>query len=188
MSQPILITPEKFHDNRGWFSEVYNAKRELNSGIADTFVQDNQSFSEEKGTVRGIHFQSPPHAQAKLVRCARGRIIDYVVDLRKESPTYGHYVSAELCAYSGNQLYIPVGFGHAFITLEPGTEVLYKVSDFYFPDCDAGVRWNCPTIGIDWPLPEADVTLSEKDRSLPLLEDFASPFGYEGGPLRLIQR
>jgi dTDP-4-dehydrorhamnose 3,5-epimerase len=111
-----------------------------------------------------------------------------VIDLRKDSPTYGHYVSAEISANSGNQLYVPVGFGHAFITLEPETEVLYKVSDFYFPDCDSGVRWDCPTIGIDWPLPGASVTLSEKDRSLPLLKNLVSPFGYDGEPLQLVQR
>lgn len=185
VSEVVLFTPKRFSDHRGWFTETYNADRETANGIVDVFVQDNQSYSREKGTIRGIHFQALPHPQAKLVRCARGRIIDYAVDLRRKSPTYGHYVSAELSAENGRQLYIPIGVGHAFITLEPDTEVAYKVSDFYSPSCDSGIRWDCPDVGIEWPFPRASVTVSEKDAALPHLADFKSPFEYNGQPLRL---
>ena len=187
MSHITVFTPKKFKDNRGWFSEIYNSLRETDNGIVDIFVQDNYSYSAKKGTIRGIHFQNPPNAQAKLVRCARGSIIDYAVDLRAKSPTYGQYVSAEISARLGNQIYIPVGFGHAFITLEPETEILYKVSDFYSPECDCGVRWDCPDIGIAWPLPLESVSLSDKDKSLPILKNFESQFCYNGEPMRLIQ-
>ncbi|MFN3352098.1 MAG: dTDP-4-dehydrorhamnose 3,5-epimerase family protein, partial [Brevundimonas sp.] len=135
------------------------------------------------GTIRGIHFQSPPHAQAKLVRCVRGRIIDYAVDLRKGSPTYGQVAFAELSGENGRQLFVPVGYGHAFVTLEPDTEVAYKVSDVYSAECDGGVAWDCPDIGIDWPLPPSGPVLSDKDRALPRLAEFDSPFAYDGVPM-----
>ncbi|WP_246524649.1 dTDP-4-dehydrorhamnose 3,5-epimerase [Sphingobium phenoxybenzoativorans] len=178
-----LITPRRFGDDRGWFSETYSEKGWAEKGVRCRFVQDNHSYSRPAGTVRGIHFQSPPHAQDKLVRCVRGRIMDYAVDLRKGSPTYGQHVAAELTADNGHQLFVPVGFGHAFVTLEPDVEVIYKVSDIYAPDCDGGVLWNCPTIGINWPLPEGGPTLSPKDMVLPALADFDSPFTYDGQPL-----
>lgn len=181
-----LIDTKRFGDDRGWFSEVYVRERWERLGVGCQFVQDNESFSVNRGTIRGIHFQAPPHAQAKLVRCTRGRIIDYAVDLRSGSPTYGEYVQAELSRENGRQLYIPVGFGHAFITLEPECDVSYKVSDYYAPDCDGGVRWDCPRIGIDWPLDGAEPTLSAKDAVLPGLADFESPFAYDGRPLELI--
>jgi dTDP-4-dehydrorhamnose 3,5-epimerase len=181
----ILFTPERIGDDRGWFVESYNARRECRLGVKDVFVQDNQSYSAKMFTVRGIHFQSPPHAQAKLVRCTRGRLRDYVVDLRLGSPTFGEYVEAELSADNGSQIYIPKGFGHAFITMEQSTEISYKVTDFYDKDCDGGIRWNCPDIGIPWPVNQSEATLSAKDLNLPLLNNFESPFEYDGVPLQL---
>lgn len=151
----------------------------------DVFVQDNQSFSQSTGTVRGIHFQRPPHGQAKLVRCTRGSFFDYVVDLRRNSPTYGNYITVELSAANGRQIYIPAGFGHAFITLEPCTEISYKVTAFYDAECDGGIRWDCPSIGISWPLEGQAPILSDKDSRLPTLNEFESPFDYDGVPLRL---
>jgi dTDP-4-dehydrorhamnose 3,5-epimerase len=179
----ILIKTRRFGDDRGWFSETYAEAKYAALGVDVRFVQDNQSFSAAVGTLRGIHFQTPPHAQAKLVRCARGSIMDYAVDLRAGSPTYGRHVAAELSAENGDQLYVPVGFGHAFVTLTLDAEVAYKVSDVYAPDCDGGVRWDDPAIGIDWPLPAGGPVLSDKDKALPLLRDFHSPFAYDGRPL-----
>ncbi|WP_257554404.1 dTDP-4-dehydrorhamnose 3,5-epimerase [Sphingobium sp. CFD-2] len=182
-----LIKPRRFSDDRGWFSETYVDKRWAEAGVNVRLVQDNHSYSAPVGTIRGIHFQRPPHAQAKLVRCIRGRILDYAVDLRAGSPTYGQHVSAELSAENGHQLFIPVGFGHAFVTLEPDTEVIYKVSEYYAPDCDGGVRWNCPDINILWPLPESGPVLSAKDETLPTLAEFDSPFHFTGEPLAPIE-
>lgn len=178
-----LIKTRRFGDDRGWFSETYRRDRFVDLGVPDLFVQDNHSYSRHIGTLRGIHFQAPPHAQAKLVRCVRGRIIDYAVDLRAGSPTYGQHVAAELSAANGDQLYIPVGFGHAFVTLEPDCEVSYKVSDVYAPETDGGIAWNCPTLAIDWPLPKTGPILSDKDSVLPPLDGWASPFAYDGVPL-----
>lgn len=178
-----LIVPKRFGDDRGWFMETYSVQMLARHGIDLTFVQDNQSYSRPVGTIRGIHFQATPHAQAKLVRCIRGRIMDYAVDLRAGSPTYGHHIAAELSAENGAQLFVPVGFGHAFVTLEADTEVAYKVSDVYAPDCDGGIRWDDPDIGINWPLPASGPILSPKDTQLPLLADFRSPFQYDGAPL-----
>lgn len=178
-----LIKTRRFGDNRGWFSETYVDRRWREQGADAQFVQDNHSYSAAPGTIRGIHFQAPPHAQAKLVRCVRGRIMDYAIDLRAGSPTFGKHVAAELSAENGEQLFIPVGFGHAFITLEPDCEVLYKVSDYYAPECDGGIRWDCPGLGIDWPLNGREPSLSPKDSQLPFLADFSSPFVYAGGPL-----
>lgn len=183
----ILVKTRKFRDSRGWFSETYVDRRWREHGVDADFVQDNHSYSAPAGTIRGIHFQSPPHAQAKLVRCVRGRIMDYAVDLRAGSPTFGEHVSAELSAENADQLFIPVGFGHAFITLEPDCEVVYKVSDYYAPDCDGGIRWDCPDIGIDWPLDGREPSLSPKDGTLPVLAGFSSPFAYDGRPLTGIQ-
>lgn len=183
----LLIGTKRFGDDRGWFSETFAASRMAALGVSDPFVQDNHSFSSAIGTLRGIHFQRPPHAQAKLVRCPRGRIMDYAIDLRRGSPTYGRHVAAELSFDNGAQLYVPVGFGHAFVTLEPDSEVIYKVSDVYAPDCDGGVLWSDPAIGIDWPLPPAGPTLSDKDRMLPTLDDFQSPFDYRDEPMQLVR-
>lgn len=182
-AQVQLITPRRFADDRGWFMETFSNRMMESAGIDAHFVQDNHSLSRSAGTIRGIHFQRPPHAQAKLVRCVRGRIMDYAIDLRAGSPTYGQHFGTELSADNGAQLFVPVGYGHAFITLEPDTEVVYKVSGAYAPECDGGIRWDDPTIAIAWPLPPAGATLSAKDRALPTLDAFDSPFAYDGHPL-----
>lgn len=178
-----LLRPRRFGDARGWFMETYSEMAALAAGIHERFVQDNQSFSALEGTIRGLHYQRPPHAQAKLVRCVRGSIMDYAVDIRRGSPTYGRHVSAKLTAEHGEQLFVPVGFAHAFVTLEPDVEVAYKVTDVYAPDCDGGIVWNDPTIGIAWPLPACGAVLSDKDKLLPTLAEFDSPFEYDGRPL-----
>ena len=175
-----LLQPRRFGDDRGWFSETFKEKDF--PGVA-RFVQDNHSLSRIVGTLRGIHFQTPPHAQDKLVRCVRGSIFDIAVDLRGGSPTYGQWVGAELSAENGKQLFVPIGFGHAFLTLEPDTEVAYKVTDYYAPDNDGGIRWNDPEIAVKWPGAVAEAQLSGKDKIQPLLRDFATPFVYDGNPL-----
>lgn len=182
----IIFAPRRFEDNRGWFTETFNARREAMIGIDVQFCQDNLSCSALANTIRGIHFQRPPHAQAKLVRCGRGRLIDYAIDLRAGSPTYGQHLAAELTAENGLQLFIPAGFGHAFMTLEPGTEINYRVDDYYDHSSDGGVRWDCPDIAIDWPL-TGPAVLSDKDKTLPALADFDSPFVYDGIPMTLVQ-
>lgn len=178
-----LLTPRRFGDTRGWFSEAYTEVWAAANGVNVRFVQDNHSYSAKVGTIRGLHFQTPPHGQAKLVRCVRGAIMDYAIDVRAGSPTWGRWVAAELSAVNGRQLFVPVGFAHAFITLNPDVEVIYKVSDVYAPACDGGVAWDDPDIGIDWPLPLTGPVLSDKDRKLPRLKDFDSPFAYDGRPL-----
>lgn len=178
-----LIRPRRFGDDRGWFCETYSERRERDTGIVARFVQDNQSFSASAGTIRGLHYQRPPHAQAKLIRCLRGSIMDYAVDIRRGSPTYGRYVHAKLTAEGGEQLFVPVGFAHGFITLEPSVEVAYKVSDFYSPECEGGIIWDDPTVAIDWALGQKLPALSQKDLILPRLEDLKSPFEYDGTPL-----
>lgn len=189
MSPVRLITPRRFADDRGWFSETHSDRTfARETGTTVRFVQDNQSLSRPVHTLRGLHFQRPPHAQAKLVRCLRGRIFDVAVDLRRGSPTLGHWVGAELDAASGRQLFVPAGFAHGFLTLEPDTEVFYKVDDFYSAECDAGIRWDDPAIGIDWGLPAGVApVLSPKDATLPGLADFDSPFEYDGVPLGPIE-
>lgn len=182
---PVQLLRSKRHgDARGWFVETYNRNIFEKLGIDCTFVQDNHSLSRPPFTLRGLHFQTPPRAQAKLVRCIRGRIFDVAVDVRRGSPTYGQWVGAELSAENGDQLFIPIGFAHGFVTLEPDCEVTYKCSDTYAPEHDGGIRWDDPAIGIDWPIP-AGVTpeLSAKDKVQPLLADFDSPFPYDGQPL-----
>lgn len=148
------------------------------AGLHYDFVQDNHSLSAQAGTVRGLHFQAPPHAQAKLVRCGRGRLFDVAVDIRKGSPNYGQWFGAELSFENGKQLLIPTGFLHGFMTLEPDTEISYKCSDYYAPECDGAVRWD--SCGIDWPLSGIAPVLSEKDAKAPLLADFDSPFTWDG--------
>jgi dTDP-4-dehydrorhamnose 3,5-epimerase len=183
VSEVKLIETRRFADSRGWFSETYAESKWATMGVATRFVQDNQSFSTSAGTIRGIHYQASPHVQEKLVRCVRGSIIDYAIDLRRGSPTYGQYAFAELSGDNGRQLFVPAGFGHAFVTLEPNTEVAYKVSDVYAADCDGGVAWDCPDIGIAWPLPSSGPVLSDKDKLLPTLANFDSPFAYDGVPM-----
>ena len=183
----LCLTPRRFEDDRGWFAEVFSARRFSAQVPNLTFVQDNHSHSKRSGTVRGLHFQTPPHAQAKLVSCIQGAIFDVAVDIRLGSPTYGQYVTAELTAKNGRQLFIPAGFAHGLMTLEPDTQVVYKVSDFYAPECDTGLRWNDPDIGIVWPPSTNTAALSAKDEVLPLFKDFQSPFPYDGHPMTLTE-
>ena len=185
MPPPVrLITSRRHGDDRGWFTEIYSAPAFAQLGVDCTFVQDNHSLSVPAFTLRGLHFQTPPRGQDKLVRCIRGRIFDVAVDVRRGSPTWGKWVGAELSAENGHQLFIPVGFAHGFITLESNCEVTYKCSDTYAPVHDGGVRWDDPAIGIDWPVPEGvALELSPKDKVQPLLADFDSPFPYDGCPL-----
>lgn len=171
----IEFTPTRFTDNRGLFEETYNRDRWREAGVAEVFVQDNRSVSVSRHTLRGIHFQLPPFAQAKLVRVGRGCILDVALDLRASSPTYGRHVAVELSAETGNQLFLPAGFGHAFLSLTPDAEVLYKTSAFYSRAHDAGIRWNDPALGIAWPLDGSLPVLSAKDEALPLLADI-DPF------------
>jgi len=174
----LLITPRRFGDERGFFSESWNRKALAGHGVDIDFVQDNHSLSKTVGTVRGLHFQAPPHAQAKLVRCGRGRLFDVAVDARKGSPTFGKWFGAELSFDNGKQLLIPEGFLHGFMTLEPDTEIIYKCSDYYAPECDGSVRFDDPAIGIDWPLKNIDFTVSAKDRDAPSFADFDNPFKF----------
>lgn len=167
----IVITPKRFQDSRGFFTELYNSKALAEAGIRDVFVQDNFSLSSKTGTVRGLHFQVPPHSQTKLVRVSRGRILDVAVDLRPSSQTYRQHVSIEISAENGQQIYIPDGFAHGFCTLEPDTEVVYKVSSHYAPGAEAGVLWSDPELGIVWPVSAQDAIVSDKDAKLPLLRD-----------------
>jgi dTDP-4-dehydrorhamnose 3,5-epimerase len=178
-----LICPRRFGDDRGWFSETYHQEKYARLGVNAIFVQDNHSLSRETHTLRGLHFQTPPYAQDKLIRCVRGRVWDVAVDVRTGSPTFGQWVAAELSAENGRQLFIPVGFLHGFLTLEPGVEVAYKVSAPYAPECDGGVIWNDPTLALPWPLEDASPVLSQKDTRLPSMSEFQSPFAYDGDPL-----
>jgi dTDP-4-dehydrorhamnose 3,5-epimerase len=175
-----LVTPARFGDARGHFSETYNAQRFEDAGLPDLFVQDNQSLSGPAGTLRGLHYQTPPYAQAKLVRVLRGRILDVAVDIRAGSPSYGRHVRAELSAESGTQIYVPAGFLHGFVTLEPDTEVFYKVTAFYSRECDRGIAWDDPDLGIDWGVDPASVLLSDKDRAQPAFRSLETPFSYGG--------
>ena len=174
-----LITPRRFGDHRGYFAETYSRRNYATAGIGNEFVQDNHSVSRESGTVRGLHFQVPPHAQAKLVRCGRGAIFDVAVDIRRGSPTFGKWVGYELSAENGRQLYIPEGFAHGFVTLQPESEIVYKCSAYYAPECEAAIRWDDPDIGIDWPI-TGKAVISEKDERAPFLSAFDSPFVWEG--------
>jgi dTDP-4-dehydrorhamnose 3,5-epimerase len=171
-----IIVPRRFNDARGTFSETYNARSLTKLGITDVFMQDNHSYSITVGTIRGVHFQSPPFAQAKLIRVSRGRLLDIAVDLRRASPTFGKYIAVELSAENWTQLLIPVGFGHAFCTLEPHTEVVYKVSQPYAPEAEGGVLWSDPDLAIKWPVAVNAAVLSEKDKQLPRLRDVTSTF------------
>ncbi|MDN2566000.1 dTDP-4-dehydrorhamnose 3,5-epimerase [Aquibium sp. A9E412] len=174
----LELRPKAFADARGFFSETYNSRRMAEAGIALTFVQDNHSLSREAGVLRGLHYQVPPHAQAKLVRVVRGRIFDVAVDIRRGSPTFAQWVGLEVSAERWNQILVPAGFAHGFLTLEPDTEVIYKVSDFYAPQHDRAIRFDDPAIGIDWPVDPARIRLSDKDAAAPSLAD-AELFGYE---------
>lgn len=175
----VLITPKKFGDHRGYFSETFRTDMFTENVGPFTFVQDNQSFSAEMGTVRGLHFQLEPRAQGKLVRCIAGSILDVAVDIRKSSPTYGRYVQAELSAENGRQLWVPPGFAHGFCTLEPDCVLSYKVTDYYSPAHDRGLLWNDPAIGIQWPVAADKAVLSAKDQIQPRLAELDANFVYQ---------
>lgn len=171
-----IFKPKKFGDHRGFFSETYNKQAFAQAGIDMDFVQDNHSLSADTGTIRGLHFQGPPYAQDKLVRVVRGRILDVAVDVRRSSPSFGKWVSAEISAEDWNQILVPAGFAHGFCTLEPNTEVIYKVTNYYAPNHDFGILWNDPDLNIPWPVSADAAVLSDKDRKQPRLKDITSPF------------
>lgn len=174
----LLITPSKFADDRGFVSEVYNS-RELAQYIGEiVFVQDNHALSKRAGTVRGLHFQAPPHAQGKLVRVVQGRAYDVAVDIRRGSPTFGRHVAVELSPANWGQLWIPAGFAHGFCTLEDDTEVAYKLTGHYSPEHDKGIFWNDPALGIEWPVIENEAILSRKDLAQGELADLPAYFSF----------
>lgn len=175
----VIVTPNKFGDHRGFFSETWNKKAWADAGLEFDFVQDNHSKSAKRGTLRGLHYQSPPRAQDKLVRVIAGSILDIAVDARRGSPNFGKWVSVELTAENGKQLLVPKGFLHGFVTLTDDSEVVYKCTDFYAPECDGSIRYNDPALGIDWGIPDDQVTLSDKDRNAQSFDDFDSPFEYK---------
>jgi dTDP-4-dehydrorhamnose 3,5-epimerase len=170
-----LITPPRHGDHRGFFGETYSRRRYIEMGIDVEFIQDNHSLSHAVGTLRGLHFQKPPRAQGKLVRCGRGAIFDVAVDIRRGSPTYGQWEGYELSAENGRQLFVPVGFAHGFVTLQPDSEIVYKCTDYYAPETEDAVHWD--SCGIEWPL-SGDPIQSDKDAIAPKLADFNSPFVY----------
>ena len=177
LPEVILLTPRRFGDARGWFTETWNKRTLAQGGIEADFVQDNHSMSADVGTLRGLHYQAPPHAQDKLVRCTRGAIWDVAVDVRRGSPRYGQWVGVALTAEGGEQLFVPKGFLHGFVTRTPDCEVQYKCTDYYAPESDGSVAWD--SLGIDWGLDGAPV-LSDKDRAAPAFGDWTSPFVVEG--------
>ena len=172
----MVLRPKRHVDDRGFFCETFNKRTLAQAGINLEFVQDNHSYSRRQATVRGLHFQLPPQAQAKLVRVVRGSIFDVAVDLRRSSATYGKFVTATLSANNGKQLFVPEGFAHGFMTLEADTEVTYKAGAYYAPELDAGIAWNDPDIGIEWPFGWSAITMSERDKKLPRLSEFDSLF------------
>ena len=186
MDVPRLMRPKRHVDSRGWFSETYRQDKLLELGISCRFIQENQSFSARKGTVRGLHFQTPPAAQAKLVTVLSGRILDVIVDVRTGSPTFGEHVSVGLDAESALQLYVPVGFAHGFATLTDSVLVSYKVSAYYSPQHNGGIKWDDPALNIEWPVEIESATVSESDQQWPLLNDFESPFAFDGAPLQAL--
>lgn len=171
-----LITPPRFGDKRGFFSEIYNRRALAEIGVTVEFIQENHAYSADAGTLRGLHFQCPPATQTKLLRVLRGAALDVCVDLRHGSPTFGQHVMAELTAESGQQILCPQGFAHGILTLKPHTEIAYKVDAYYAPELDLGVRFDDPELAIDWPLPEDKLILSEKDRHQPFLRDLPEIF------------
>ena len=172
------IRPVRHADARGFFSEIFREAVLRQHGIEVSFVQENHSLSVDRGVVRGLHFQTPPEAQAKLVRVAAGSIIDVAVDIRQGSPTYGRHVAVVLSAAEGNQLFVPEGFAHGFCTLEPNTEVVYKVNRYYSAEHDRGLAWNDPALGIAWPVSEGEALLSDKDRRQPVLAELPAYYRY----------
>ena len=173
-----IIQPKRHGDARGFFSETFKQEALIEAGIDLNWIQDNHSFSSQRGVVRGLHFQTEPFGQAKLLRVTRGSILDVAVDIRVGSPTYGQHVAVELSADNWRQLLIPVGFAHGFCTLSEETEVIYKVTSRYAPQAEGGLMWNDPGLGIDWPIEDAEALLSERDKLWPAFVDFASPFQF----------
>ncbi len=176
-----IVTPIKHGDHRGFFSETHNKRALAKAGIHLDFVQDNHTHSPHKGTIRGLHFQTPPFAQAKLVRVVRGAIFDVAVDLRQGSLTFAKHVTAVISAQEWNQILVPIGFAHGFCTLEPNTEVIYKVTNYYSASHDKGLLWNDPDLGIDWPVAEEEAILSDKDIRLPRLGELPGYFVWGTG-------
>jgi dTDP-4-dehydrorhamnose 3,5-epimerase len=174
LKDAYIINPKVFQDERGFFLEFYSEKTFKENGIGAKFVQDNHSLSVKKGVLRGLHFQLPPNEQSKLLRVTRGKILDVIVDIRKNSPTFGKWESFELSAENFKMIFIPRGFAHGFVTLEENTEVIYKVDSFYASESDSGIIWNDPDLAIDWPI--ENPILSEKDAKLQKFKDFDSPF------------
>jgi dTDP-4-dehydrorhamnose 3,5-epimerase len=175
----LLVTPTKRLDRRGFFSEVYRSDIMATEGIAANFVQDNHVYSAGRGVLRGMHFQTPPHAQGKLVRCIKGAILDVAVDIRKGSPTFGRHVAVELSASNFRQLWLPPGFAHGYLTLEENCEVIYKVTDYWAPNCEKGLAWNDPTVAVNWGMPERELTLADKDHRNPRLDELEPAFHYK---------
>jgi dTDP-4-dehydrorhamnose 3,5-epimerase len=175
----IVITPSKHGDDRGFFSEVFRSDLLSEHGVEAKFVQDNHAMSAQRGVVRGLHYQAPPSAQGKLVRCGRGAILDVAVDIRHGSPSFGKHVATELSRANWRQIWVPPGFAHGYVTLEPDCEVLYKTTSYYDPAAERGVAWDDPALGIDWRLSASEVILSAKDRRNPRLADLEADFTYE---------
>jgi dTDP-4-dehydrorhamnose 3,5-epimerase len=177
----LLISPTKHHDHRGFFSEVYRRETLIEAGVKEDFVQDNHVYSAKRGSIRGLHFQVPPHAQGKLVRCTRGAVLDVALDIRQGSPSYARHVAVELSAANFRQLWVPPGFAHGYVTLEDDCEVIYKVTSYWAPDFERGIAWNDPGLRINWPVAEADAVLADKDQCYPFLADLEPLFHYTPG-------
>jgi len=175
----LVIKPRHFKDDRGFFAETYHKAKLAEAGVVTEFVQDNHSLSEQVGTVRGLHFQTPSHAQAKLVRCAAGALFDVAVDIRKGSPTYGKWFGVELTLENGYQLFVPEGFAHGFVTRQPNTIIAYKCSDFYNQPSEGALRYDDPDLAIEWGLGDAPVMITQKDAQAGLFAEFDSPFVYQ---------
>lgn len=175
----LIVEPKRFGDHRGFFAETYSKAKFAEAGVELDFVQDYHSRSASPGTLRGLHFQAPPRAQAKLIRVVRGAILDVAVDIRRDSPTYGRHVAVELSEENFRQLLVPVGFAHGFVTRLPDTEVIYKVDDGYAPETEGGLAWNDITLAIDWGVAGDQVVLSDRDRAWPSFDAFETPFVYD---------
>jgi len=175
----LLIRPAKHTDARGFFSEVYRSDAFLAEGVDAQFVQDNHVYSRMSGILRGLHFQAPPHAQGKLVRCIKGTILDVAVDIRVGSPTFGHHVAIELSATNWQQVWVPPGFAHGYVTLEADCEVIYKVTQYWNPSSERGIAWDDPALAIDWNVSPSKVMMADKDRALPRLADVEPIFRYK---------
>ena len=180
LPEVIVFTPSRHGDARGFFSEVYRADVMREVGVEAGFVQDNHVFSAARGVLRGLHFQAPPSAQGKLLRCLRGAVLDVAVDIRAGSPTFGQHVAVEISAENWRQVWIPPGFAHGYVTLTPDSEVVYKVTHLYDPAREQGLAWDDLALGIDWRIPSDELTISPRDRGNPVLADLATPFRYPG--------